>query len=112
MPVFPRTRVIVTHRQVGFHAWPNAPADVAYLAQQHRHLFTFRVECAVVDGDREIEFHTLQRAVRLALGDGEYQWGARSCEHIAIVLRTLLSQFPVLAIEVWEDDECGARVEW
>lgn len=118
MASLPRARVIVTHRQVGFHAWPAAPKIVAYLAAQHRHLFTFRVECAVVHGDREIEFHMLQRALCSCMrywmqgADPELQFGSMSCEMIAGELKRMLPDYPVLAIEVWEDDECGARVEW
>jgi len=112
MAALPKTRVIVTHRQVGFHSWSDAPPEVEYLASEHRHLFTYRVECAVQDGDREIEFHMLQRRLRDVLGSEETRWGGRSCEHIALFLRRGLADYPVLAIEVWEDDECGARVEW
>lgn len=118
MSSLPKTRVIVTHRQVGFHRWPNAPAEVEYLASEHRHLFAFRVECSVKQADREIEFHTLQRALRVACTHwenprrAELMFGAMSCEMIALELYRMLPDFPVLAIEVWEDDECGARVEW
>lgn len=115
------TKVIATCKVPGWHAWANAPAEVSYLRDSHRHLFTFKVECPTNDPDREIEFHLMQSDV-LAVVWGMYphrpkphgvNFGFRSCESIAwevgLELRTT---FPITAVEVWEDDENGARVEW
>ena len=105
--------IIVTMRAVGFHRWPDAPAEVAYLALNHRHEFHLRVEAVVSHGDRELEFHMLKRVVR-ELWDVEIEWGAMSCEHIAIRLADQLEERgkKVSAVEVFEDGECGARVEF
>lgn len=120
-----RKRVIVTVPIVGFHKWKAAPPVVAYLASEHRHVFTFRVEVSVEDSDREVEFHLLQQEVRRTVplfadkrtgtvGDLGIRFGFQSCEHLAERLgRTLIdSKFAVRAVEVWEDMECGARVEF
>jgi hypothetical protein len=41
------------------------------------------------------------------------EFGRSSCEMIARNLRVLMSyDFNPSAIEVWEDDENGARIEW
>lgn len=119
-----RAVVIVAVRVVGFHHWPDAPPEVGYLKDDHRHIFTVRVEWPVGHDDRDVEFHTAQRWMLAALAQlvghaphdvaGPFRFGARSCEMVARELLTRLNGtlHPVpSAAEVWEDDECGARVE-
>ena len=107
-----RTSVIVTHKQVGFHHWPNAPKEVDYLRHPHRHEFTIKVCVQVLHSDREVEFHTLQREIR-ALFRTEHDFGASSCEHIAkdMVDQLYDAGYRPEWVEVWEDGENGARVE-
>jgi len=114
--------VIATLRVIGFHSWPDAPAAVSYLAAPHRHEFLIRVEARVEDDNRQVEFHMLKREAKIALDKAfssapfdiladEYDFGLRSCEMIAQELQAAMRD-PVSAIEVWEDQECGARVEF
>jgi hypothetical protein len=111
-----RTTVIVTVRVPGFHAWPNAPGAVRYLAHRHRHLFTVRAEFDVVNCDREVEFHIAQGWVRDAVDTlaPKTDFKAMSCESIAIALHMVMAdkRRRTSAIEVWEDDENGSRVEF
>ncbi len=116
-----RVTVIATVKVNGFHHWEGAPAPVEYLASNHRHLFTFRVEVPVTTPDRQVEFHMLQGWVREALAhsyaaapNGALLFRGRSCETLASELATALDEHDIhaSAIEVWEDDECGARVEF
>lgn len=107
--------IMVRTTVIGFHRWEHAPAEVAYLRADHRHEFRIRVEAIVRNDDRELEFHMLKRQVQTVLRDlygnehGECEFGPMSCESIA---RTLLSHITTLsAVEVWEEDEAGARVE-
>jgi hypothetical protein len=106
---------------VGYHHWPDAPPEVGYLKQQHRHVFTFKVSARVQHHDRDLEFHTMQRIIRgliPALGErvaaDEVNFGAASCEMLATKLSKALREHihPVYpnAIEVWEDNENGATV--
>lgn len=90
-----------------------------YLAQEHRHLFKFRVEVNV-NTDRQVEFHDLHslavRALWLAYPRAKWSELALdfeddSCETIAVTLAAELSLPGLRAVEVWEDDEFGARVE-
>jgi len=111
--------IMVTFSEVGFHEWPEAPPETLYLASEHRHRFDFRVEARVQGDDREVEFHCLLQAIKLAMvhafirDDAGYKFGMRSCEHIAVDLKArIAADFAISAIEVWEDGECGARVEW
>ena len=113
-------RVIVTFSEPGFHNWPEASSDVSYLASKHRHIFWFRVEVCVEGDNREVEFHTLLKELHIAMFRAfphdpcvGYMFGDRSCEKIALDLRAACrSVLGIAAIEVWEDGECGARVEW
>lgn len=111
-----KTRVIVTFQLEGFHQYPpgqEPPAESAYLAYLHRHLFHWRVEVSVKDSNREVEFHQLRnRALRLAELQQSHArtW---SCEQKALGLLKDLEEinYSVEAVECWEDGECGARVE-
>lgn len=119
-----RAKVIATFELGGFHQWPDAERllpVVGYLSDLHRHLFHFRVECSVLHHDRQVEFHMLRAAAVEAVEElatarlnGELLFGSRSCEMIATELGAcLLSRnWPVVAVEVWEDRENGARVDW
>ena len=108
-------RVFVTLRVAGFHCWPEAPQEVAYLASRHRHLFHVRVEWQVRHEERDVEFHIAQGWVRDAFrqrfGEEPVEFGARSCETIATWLHEALLRKPV-AVEISEDGENGARLEW
>jgi hypothetical protein len=108
-------RVFATVYVDGFHHWPGAPGAVAYLRDMHRHRFRFRVEAEVGHDNRDVEFHILAHHLTLHLQtlyrrnlDGVYLFGERSCETLA---RGVLSALPgVAAVEVWEDEDFGARV--
>ena len=123
-----KIKVFCTFRQVGFHNWPNAPEEHKYLAQLHRHEFHVRVEVEVVHADRAIEFIKLKQIAKTAFQQlgwqqqslaGMINFGSRSCEVLAKHLRLhLLDAYPlddipkITAIEVSEDGENGARVEF
>jgi hypothetical protein len=117
-----KARVIVTVAVPGWHRWPNAPDEVEYLRSKHRHIFHFKVEYATDHPDRDLEFHLMKTDVHDAieqLFDRRNEpvgidFGTRSCEQIAIDIGNDLRRVdrPVVAVEVWEDNENGARVEW
>lgn len=98
----------------GFHAWPGAIPEVAYLAHSHRHVFVFRAGKEVTHGDREVEFILLGGEVLRCLEsrftrdeNGIFQFGANSCEHLAAMLVEALE---LVWCSVHEDDENGAVV--
>lgn len=107
---------------VGWHYWPDAPAERAYLRDSHRHLFHVSAELEVGHDDREVEFHDLMRVVERSLemigdpvewGLGGRNLGPRSCEAVARwVADAVARTYPgrLLSIEVSEDNECGARL--
>lgn len=116
----PSKRIMLRAEVIGFHHWPTPLPEVAYLGQEHRHRFGFLIEAKVRGSDREVEFHMLKRALLEVIAAAfpvndhyEYQFGGRSCEAIGEMVAQELTNggWPVTAVEVWEDDECGARVQ-
>ncbi len=114
----PVVEVIATIKVPGRHRWDGAPPVVRYLANEHRHIFTFKVGVLVGHSDRDVEFHQLQDRVRRVLmiypdGVGGRDFGSNSCEMLALVVGRNLAdggEYHVAFTEVWEDDENGARV--
>lgn len=107
----------VKFQVVGFHHYPEAQGNRRYLSERHRHLFHFQVE-ARVDGDnREVEFHDLLEEAKRSLCNSfdskfsHFEFGHSSCEMIAKEVLAGITTPGVYAVEVWEDGECGARVE-
>jgi hypothetical protein len=102
--------VFCTLRVEGFHLWPGAPAEVAFLAHSHRHEFHVRVEVSVSHDNRQIEFITLKRYVADYLSRNPIS-GEESCEMVA----QRISEFVIVdrgwtpvRIEVSEDGENGS----
>ena len=69
------TEVYATIRIEGFHCWRDAPGEVAFLRNHHRHLFVIKVYKPVHHDDRDVEFILLGRIVRQYLLDA---WGDMS----------------------------------
>ena len=113
-------RVIAVVRVPGFHRWPEAPEVVRFLRERHRHVFTVRCEWVVGGDDRQVEFFVAQGWIRSALATWPsdqrgIEFDRRSCETIARNVAEVLSAFGYpapSAVEVWEDDEDGSRVEF
>jgi hypothetical protein len=105
----------VSFSRVGFHAYPDAPAATAYLRQQHRHKFMFRVWIEVWHNDREIEFHAFLEWLEGLYDRGRLQLTNQSCESIADHLHQLISSaYPgrCVWIEVSEDGENGCFLRY
>ncbi len=113
-----RTTVWVRHEFIGFHMWPEAPEEVAYLALPHRHLFKVEVEVTVSHGNRQVEFHMLKQDVMTYCRVLEAQMSCEgtlgtvswSCEHIANNILEYLDKYDVFKVIVSEDGECGATI--
>jgi hypothetical protein len=100
----------VSFSRIGFHAFPGAPAATAYLRQQHRHKFLFKVWIEVWHNDREIEFHAFLEWLESLYDRGRLQLKNQSCEAIADNLHQLISAAHPsrrVWIEVSEDGENG-----
>lgn len=81
--------VICALQMEGFHCWPEADGELAYLKNSHRHIFFITAEFPVHNANREIEIISQQNAIKRYLlskygdEDGACHFGRRSCEDIA-----------------------------
>lgn len=115
------TKVFCTLSFEGIHHYPEAPSEVSYLRDMHRHKFGVRVEMEVFDDDREVEFIMLKHRIsrylsQLLLTDESTQLfnlGAASCEQVAkAIVHKLLEWYGErdMVVTVDEDGENGAVV--
>lgn len=105
-------RLVLTYNEIeGFHRYPGAPTECAYLADKHRHIFV--VECAFEVGhnEREIEIITQQDIIEdfiFTHWGRPAQFGTMSCESIA---QELIEAFPAMcSCTVKEDGYGGASL--
>lgn len=107
-----RMYVYCTTRFVALHRWDNAPDSVAFLRNEHRHVFHVKVACPVSHAERDIEFITLKAVVDAAIKDMLANWtGTASCEQICDGIKNRVSKkYLVASVEVSEDGENGAVV--
>jgi len=109
----------VTFRKAGLHFYPAAGTqgleDVGYLAHSHRHLFHFKVSIEVFHDDREIEFHQFLNYIESKVTTDSLQ--NKSCEMIALDVAAIVAEkykarARKLIVEVSEDGECGAIIDY
>jgi len=113
-----KSYVIISLDVEGFHFYPHAPDEVAFLASRHRHLFKITVHFSVTDLNREVEIFIeqwkLSKYIASAFGCPA-EFNDRSCEQIAVSIiaayqRGLISSAQVASCEVLEDGKGGAVV--
>lgn len=73
----------------GIHCYPQAPDEVAYLRQPHRHIFHVEAEIEVFHNDRELEFIMVKHRLENFLGKHS-ELGRTSCEEIAKAIQAYL----------------------
>jgi hypothetical protein len=109
----------VTFQREGIHKFPAAAtdpklADVAFLANEHRHIFHFNVAIEVFHNDRDIEFIQFKRWLE-SLYQGTLELNFKSCEMISDDLyEVIASRYPGRDIEITvsEDGENGATIRY
>lgn len=109
----------VTFSREGIHRFPAAAtdpnlADVAFLANEHRHIFHFNVAIEVFHNDRDIEFIQFKRWLE-SLYQGTLELNHKSCEMISDELyEVIASRYPDRDIEITisEDGENGATIRY
>lgn len=116
-----KTEIIVTLDIPGLHCYPDAPDAVAFLRNEHRHLFKIKVHCSVTHANRDLEFFIVRSELWRYFSNRYFttsvppliKFGQQSCEMIAFALQNDLKDvLPITRVEVWEDGENGAVVEF
>lgn len=113
-----KIKIFVTADFVGFHCWPDAPDEVAFLRNVHRHKFGVKVVVEVNHGNRELEFFILKNKVlqiiKTNLMPALRSKQSMSCEMMAQLIGEALLVFnlDLRSVEVNEDGENGGIVEW
>jgi hypothetical protein len=113
-------QIWVTFRKEGIHKYPAAAedpklADVSFLANEHRHIFHFRVSIDVFHNDRDIEFIQFKRWLEGLYNNSILVLNYKSCEMIADDLYVQISsKFPGrnVIIGVSEDGENGCTITY
>lgn len=112
----PRSRFIaVKHQFEGFHSYPDAPDKVAFLRNNHRHIFKVKATIEVSHNDRDLEFFLVKDVlVNQICAYIGLRSNLGSCESIAEgILEGLENAYGKLrgiAVEVSEDGENSATV--
>jgi len=103
--------VFCTTRFEGFHSWDDAPDEVAFLRDRHRHQFHVELTVQVTHDDRDIEFILMKRALEEYI-DRQVADEDLSCEQYGQKIgEWAASRYNEVArVEVSEDGENGARV--
>jgi hypothetical protein len=121
----PNKMIWVTFRKEGIHKYPAAATDptlatgdeydVSFLANEHRHIFHFRVWLGVTHNDRDVEFIQFKRWLENLYKDSTLSLDHKSCEMMSDDLYAQISQrYPnrEVWIEVSEDGENGSFIKY
>jgi hypothetical protein len=121
----PNKMIWVTFCKEGIHKYPAAATDptlatgdeydVSFLANEHRHIFHFRVWLGVTHNDRDVEFIQFKRWLENLYKDATLSLDYKSCEMMSDDLHAQVSQrYPdrEVWIEVSEDGENGSFIKY
>lgn len=109
-----RTYIEVKNEIDMVHHYKDAPEQVAYLRNIHRHSFKISSRVQVFHSDREIEFYMLRDFIQDVLPKAEFGLGV-SCEQIAeFVIKKIQEKYGNgrrIIVSVFEDGINGAIVD-
>jgi 6-pyruvoyl-tetrahydropterin synthase len=110
------TFAIIRTRFTALHRWEDAPDDVDFLRDPHRHEFHVEVKIQQFHNDRDVEYIMAKRAIDTYIRntfDGR-DLGEKSCEMMAENIISLCNkkwgEDRFYEVEVTEDGENGALV--
>lgn len=100
----------------GIHCYPEAPDEVSFLRNPHRHMFHVKAKIEVFHDDRELEFILVKRDLEAFIHSQPENLNHCSCEMIANKIAFHLhhtyeradTKTRRMVIEVYEDGENGA----
>lgn len=105
------TLISVSDQFESMHCWPEAPEEVSFLRNLHRHVFHVNAEIEVKTDDRELEFIIVKRSLKKFYPP--FNAGRLSCEQMAKKIHDGLIGlfgFRNIRVCVFEDGENGAIV--
>lgn len=100
------------------HCYPNAPEEVKFLQNEHRHTFMVESTIQVFHEDRELEFYIVKDFIETLIPKIKNGQISKSCENIAsFILDELYSKYSVdqsreITVSVSEDGQNKATVEY
>jgi len=101
----------VTNQKELFHRYPDAPDEVSFLKNRHRHIFHFKTYIEVKHNDRDVEFIMFKKFIQSFLDNFKAILCDKSCEMISDDLYEVIKEkYPEreVRIEVSEDGENGS----
>jgi len=110
-------KIKISFQKEGIHCYPAAKdiSGVEFLAHPHRHIFHFYVTIEVNHNDRDIEFILFKRELEAIYDASIIEVDYKSCEMLAEeLLEYVIHNYPRrdVSVEVYEDNENGAIVEY
>lgn len=111
------TTITVRGQYEGFHAYENAPDEVAFLKSSHRHMFKWEASIEVAHDDRELEFFMVKMYLeRNVLPFTTMGANLGSCEQQAErILEGLVNKYGPdrhYLVTVSEDGENDGHIDW
>ena len=109
-----KAEVIIQFEIEGYHHYPNAPKQVDFLANNHRHTFSIKAGYLVNDLNREKEIFIERDYIKEYLIESfgsPCDFENMSCEMIAKEILEYGDPEQMIWCEVWEEKTGGARVE-
>ena len=112
-----QTSINVTTSCEFIHSYPDAPEEVSFLREPHRHMLHIVAEIEVFSDDRELEFIIVKRDLDFYLRFLELdKHSTRSCEMIGrSIIDHLQEEYGTnrdITVSVSEDGENGAVVKY
>ena len=104
----PKTFIIVKTQFQAFHNWPNAPEEVKFLRNPHRHIFYVTVKFIVHHDDRDKEFFIEKRKLDNFLS-GCYGPGLMTGKSCEMLCKEIADYSKADFVSVFEDNENGAE---
>ena len=109
--------VYITTQTEFIHQYKDAPDEVFYLRNLHRHIAHIKIKIQVFDNDREIEFimlkHSIDNFIRTNLTD---KFNNISCEQLSeLLLDYIITNYGTnreVEIIVSEDNENGSELKY
>lgn len=102
--------IVVKSHFEAIHFYPDAPEQVSFLRNRHRHRFDVSI-CLETAGDRELEFFMVKKDLDNVLRNLGNDIGDSSCESLCEQIEdgmVNLGYDNIMMILVWEDGENGS----